>query len=88
MKVVLQNDDYALNILMNQKNKKKDLGEVKIGPDRTPQQRALFSKILSNLELAKQNGDTNKRLKYINGIPTIIDVSEKKNTDPQNSQEN
>ncbi|KAK7871427.1 hypothetical protein R5R35_010814 [Gryllus longicercus] len=51
MKVVLQNKEYVLQILIN---KKKYKDEVKIGPDRTSQQRKHLAELLSNLQMAKK----------------------------------
>ena len=87
IKVVLQNADFAIKVL---KNKKKYEGEAKIGADRTIMQREYMKNLINQLNIATDNGiNKNKYIKYVNGVPKIVDnKTNEKSTENSSSQEN
>lgn len=57
--------------LMCLRGKDKITGSAKLGADRTKRQRDHLFALLEKLHKDEENGITNQRLKYINGVPTI-----------------
>lgn len=69
IKVVLPNPSWVLQIMRNKRNL---TSQVKIVPDRTPRQRDHFKRLLSLMKFEHEKGNTNARIRYINGIPRLL----------------
>lgn len=67
--VVLSSPDDVVNIL---KRKSEYTGAVKFSQDRTPLERKYLDNLRSDLKKLHDKGDTNKTIRYRNGIPSIV----------------
>ncbi|KAK7789026.1 hypothetical protein R5R35_001699 [Gryllus longicercus] len=87
IKVVLHNADAVIKVL---KNKNKYKGDGKIGADRTMKQREYLRNLISQLNTETDKGvNKNKSIKYINGVPKIVDNKRNDNSnDNATVQEN
>lgn len=70
LKLTFSTKEEALQIV--RLKSKLNVTGVYIKYDQTPSQREYLKKIIQELEQRKQNGEENVRIKYVNGIPTII----------------
>lgn len=78
IKVILQDSDTALKILKN-KNRV-NLALIKISSDMTIHQRNYLKELRSELERRKNAGENTLTIKYVRGIPTIVNnISNRKN---------
>lgn len=73
IKVTLHNEDEAIGFIRSAKNLKNSEYNRKIfiSEDRTPRQQMYYRKIRDKLRERVGMGETNLKIKYINGIPTI-----------------
>lgn len=73
VKVKLCNSDVARTIIRNASKARNfpELNNIYINPDRTPMQQQYFKKIRSELQSRISNGESNLRITYNNGIPSI-----------------
>ncbi|KAK7866688.1 hypothetical protein R5R35_003230 [Gryllus longicercus] len=83
IKVTFPNSEQALFILRNKKNKISN--DIRIGSDKTRIQREYFKQLLTRLNAEEEKGNSNLIIKYIDGIPKLIDKPVKKSC---NNQEN
>ncbi|KAK7793393.1 hypothetical protein R5R35_009272 [Gryllus longicercus] len=83
IKVTFPNSEQALFILRNKKNKISN--DIHIGSDKTRIQREYFKQLLTKLNAEEEKGNSNLIIKYIDGIPKLIDKPVKKSC---NNQEN
>lgn len=58
------------------RNKTKYTGPVKIYQDQTPKQRKYLKNLQIHLKELKEAGDQSKTIRYINGIPRIVQASQ------------
>lgn len=73
IKVILSNSDEALKVL---KNKKRiNAPGILIFGDQTKMQKDQYLSVKSKLADLTRQGISNKKIQYINNIPTIVDVS-------------
>lgn len=74
LKIILPNEDYALEILRNCKNLKnsKSFKTISIDRDRTPAQINYYKAIKQQLDIRSAAGETGLAIKYVNGIPKIV----------------
>lgn len=70
--VTFQNKYDAVSVL---RNVKKYNGPVRVRQDMTIKQRNYLKKLRSDLQLAIDSDDNNKTIRYINGIPKIIETN-------------
>lgn len=70
IRVQFRNSDVAMEYIRN-KNRYK--GSARIVPDRTKRQRDHLTSLINQLKDLEAEGDTNKHLKFINGVPRIMD---------------
>lgn len=62
-------------VILRKFKKLKSSGKFKqlsLSPDRTPQQVSVYKSVKMELERRLSDGETNLRIKYFNGLPTII----------------
>lgn len=71
--------EQTVKIILRNRNKFKD-DAITIFPDQTPLQQARFKNLKDQLKHRTENGETNLRIKYINGIPRIISSLPKNST--------
>lgn len=76
IKVRLHSPDDALLVLRKFKKVKDKFTGLSISPDRTPKQITYYKKIKSELDARVELGESNLKIKYINGIPRIVKLSE------------
>lgn len=74
LKVVLSNKNDAITVL---KNKYKYRGQAKIKQDLSKYQRDYLQNLRARLESMQSSGINDKTIRYINGIPKIIDMQTK-----------
>lgn len=74
LKVCFDNPDAAMQLL---RSKNKLSTNVKIFSDQTPAQRDYFQKIKNELTHRVNNGERDITIKYINGIPKIVNSTTK-----------
>lgn len=72
--VVLPSKSDVINIL---KNKQKYTGPVAIKNDMTLKQRSYLSKVRNDLKNLINSGVTDKTIRYINGVPKIVNMTQK-----------
>jgi hypothetical protein len=78
LKVRLSNPDVANKVLRSRfLLKQSDYKNVKINNDMTRQQIVYLKNVRKNLEERTQSGEENLTIKYINGLPQIVDKSAK-----------
>lgn len=70
IRVQFRNPDVAMKFIRNKKMYK---GSARILPDRTKRQREHLTSLINQLKDLEAEGITNKHLKYINGVPRIMD---------------
>lgn len=77
IKIRLESSDSVMNVLKKFKTIKNDelYSNISISPDRTPNQVALYRETKNKLSKRLEEGETNLKIKYQNGIPSIV-VSE------------
>lgn len=69
IKAIFKSKEEAVTVL----RKRNDVPEnVKIVSDETPMQKKYLYELKDQLKLREENGETNLRIKYVNGIPRII----------------
>lgn len=71
LRVTLTSKDKVLSIL---RNRRLYLGPVKISSDQTPRQRDYMAKFRERLRVMKSAGDINKTIRFINGVPKIVNA--------------
>jgi hypothetical protein len=69
-KVCFTTETDAVTILKNRKNLKNNV--IKIFGDQTPQQQAHYKAVKKELERRTSNGETSLNIKYVKGIPKIV----------------
>lgn len=57
------------------RNKSSYSGPLKFADDKTPLQRSSLKRLRDNLSELHANGDTNKTIHYVNGVPRIVSTS-------------
>ena len=67
--VTLQSVDIVKSVL---RNKSSYTGPLKITDDKTPMQRSNLKRLRQQLSELHANGDTDKTIRYVNGVPTIV----------------
>nr|CAI5837795.1 unnamed protein product [Callosobruchus analis] len=76
VKIVLRNEDEVRRIISKAKTLRshKDFKNKKIylSYDRTPRQVEYYKQLKQELEVRKQAGEMNLKIKYVNGIPKIV----------------
>lgn len=77
IKVILPNREEALKALKNRKKLEENETNIYMKPDQTETQRKYLKRILADLEAQKQEGKTNLVVRYVNGMPTIVEKREK-----------
>lgn len=75
LRATFASKDSVINILRNKTNV--NLGTINIFADRTPQQQHHMKTLIEELKLRTQKGEENLIIKYIKGIPRIIQSSSK-----------
>jgi hypothetical protein len=65
------------------KNKTKNIGEYRIYSDQTPNQMAYMKTLRNELHRRNENGETNLTIKYIRGVPKIVNSE----NEPKNSNQ-
>lgn len=70
LKVTLTTEDDVIKVL---KNKNKTDSNIKFASDKTKMQQKFLHEVITKLNDLKSNGILNKTIKYIRGIPTIVD---------------
>lgn len=78
LKVTLSNKEFARWLFVH--SKKGADPSVKCVPDRTATQKSNFSKVIAELNERKDRGESNIKLKYINGNPQIVEEKGSKNS--------
>lgn len=71
LKVIFNNESDARHVIYN---RNKIPGNVKVFRDQTKVQRDYYKCIKEKLKEYTDRGDTTKTIKYINSIPTIVNV--------------
>lgn len=71
LRVSLPSSQDVMTIL---RNKMKYSGPVRITQDQTLKQRNYFKDIQAKLKALKDAGESDKTIRYINGVPKIVDV--------------
>lgn len=76
IKITLANEDMVISVLRNsfQLKNNQSFKSISISQDRTPRQIEYFKKIKAQMMERINNGE-NCRLKYINGVPKIINLN-------------
>lgn len=74
LKVKLSSADTVLGILRKIKKIKSNVrfSGMSVTVDRTPRQVAYFKSVKSELQARLSNGESSLRIKYLNGVPTIV----------------
>lgn len=77
VKVVLQNSSEVFNILRLQVNLRtsSEWGYIRCASDRTLKQQEHMTSLRNELQRRRNNNENNLTIKYIKGIPTIINTS-------------
>ena len=70
--VTLKSADSVKEVL---RKKSSYLGPLKFADDKTPLQRSCLKKLREQLSVLHADGDTNKTIRYVNGVPRIVSVS-------------
>lgn len=72
LKVVL--DSVAdVNLILRNRAKAVNSKQIFIEADMTPKQRGSLNEVRSELKRRKENGEDNLRLKYVDGVPRIVE---------------
>lgn len=76
IRVRLSSPDDAFKIFRKFKNIKNDarFANLSVSSDRTPKQRAAYKAVRSILAERTSKGETNLKIKYRNGVPTIVHI--------------
>lgn len=77
IKVHLSSTDDVFKVLrkFNQTKGNTQFSDLSVSPDRTPKQIAVFRAVRSELLGRIAEGETNLKIKYRNGIPTIVHLT-------------
>lgn len=84
VRVCLKNEHDAHRILSKRHRCTLNL---RFARDTTSQERAVFNKALCDLQLLRQNGEHNMRIKYIRGVPRIVEITDPQPEDPYRQDE-
>lgn len=73
IKVKLSSRDVVKRVLrrFNKFKSNEKFAGLSVNSDRTPRQLAYFKSVRSELNVRMNNGESNLKIKYINGVPTI-----------------
>ena len=77
LKVILPTKEESLKALKNRKIVKDDRSGIYMKNDQTEAQREFLKNVLTGLEKQKAQSKTNLIIKYLNGVPKIIEKAEK-----------
>lgn len=72
LKVLLNNTNDAITILKNYKNNLPQGSNLQITSDKTLKQREFMKKLQQELQQRMSTGETNIKIKYLNGTPKIV----------------
>lgn len=72
LKVCLSSPELVHVILRRFRRLKTKFQNINITPDRTPEQTAYYKSVKAELVQRSEAGETNLRMKYISGIPSIV----------------
>lgn len=86
IKVCLSNESAVSLITKNSKKLKslENFKHISISPDRTPMQNALYRTVKSELEKRLIEGESDLIIKYVKGIPTIVNRNRSANSFTEN----
>lgn len=73
VKILFENKVVAIKFLKEKQKIIQKIPSIRIYADQTKKQREYFIQIKGKLEELKQAGHTNKTIRYINNIPTIVE---------------
>ncbi|KAJ3653479.1 hypothetical protein Zmor_012728 [Zophobas morio] len=77
LRVILRNDTDVLNIIRGTKNLQNHGGftNIRISFDRTPRQLEMYQQLRQQLETRTASGETNLKIRYVNGTPRIVTLN-------------
>lgn len=75
VKVTLSSTEEVLHVLRNKREI--TLPGIKVFADQTKMQQQYYLEVKNKLNVLLGQGETNKSIKYINGIPTIVELRQK-----------
>lgn len=70
IKAILDSEENVITVL---KNKNKIDSGIKFASDKTKMQQKYLHDLIAKLDAMKTQGTTNKKIKYVKGVPTIVD---------------
>ena len=78
IKVILESANEVKNIIRNAKELKKidKYTNISLSFDRTPKQIAEYNTMKETLTTRLRNGETNIKIRYVNGFPKIVKINE------------
>lgn len=77
IRITLEDENLVHEVIRNVKKLRshQNYGHVSISFDRTPRQISYYKEIKNEFEARIKDGDTNCKIKYVNGIPKIVSLN-------------
>lgn len=87
IKIIMDNEEQVINVVKKGhrlRNNANIRGRISLAQDRTPRQVQYYNDLKKKLMERQANGESNIRIRYVRGVPKIIELNKNKNSDNLN----